>query len=167
METIGNVIEWLYSNVFYYEIMTNEEIEPDPTEDALHRHILEDFVGFDSNSYEVLYHIDDRKWYLLMTLEIGNYCDEYEHLPATVSNLRLATSDCPEMIFSNHSDTFDRTDESQGKFIIPESFFDSVYPVDEDDYYGNSIDVTFKFAKVEDDRLIKYLKIMDTTKMNY
>lgn len=154
METIGNVIEWLYSNIFYYEIITDQEIDTEVTEDSLHRHSLDGFNGFDTNGYDIFYHIDDKKWYLSLTLEIGDYNDEYEDLPATSSNLSLITCDCPEMIFDY------QTNNLQGKFIIPESFSDDIYPVDLD---GNSIKVLFKFAKVENDSLINYIKVMNIT----
>lgn len=150
MTTIDEVIGLLEDATFYYEILTDKYVDSEPTVDCLHRHVLEDFIGYATNSYEVLY--VGNKQYLTMTLKLSydSYSSEDSNLPITIDNMKLCFSEFLEMI------------SKDGKLNIPYSFEDSVYPQDpvEIDSYVDSIDVKFKFHKVSDLDLLQYINLI-------
>lgn len=151
--TIEDVMVLLESTVFHYEIMSTKKINDEPTIDCLYRHILEEFGGYDTNYYNIV--TENDKQYLTMRLIFDPefYDEDYVTKPATVENIKLCFSEYQELI------------SDDGKFIIPMIFEDSIYPLDPnhpDDYdaYMESIDVEFKFSKVEEKALLEYIKLV-------
>ena len=147
MTTIEEVIRLFDEATFYYEILTDKVVNGDATTDSLYGHYLDDFIGFETNSYDV---IKDKKQYLTMTLTVKEdaYCEEDADKIINVKNLTTCFND--NMI-------------TKGKFNIPGTFTDSIYPIDPRgiDQYLDSIDVTFKFYKVDNPVLRKLINIVN------
>ena len=148
--TIGEILGLLEDSTFYYEILTDIKISEEPTEDCLHRHVLEDFPGYKANSFTV--HRKPNKQYLSMTLKFDDdlsFDDDKLNKLATVENMKLCFID--EMI------------SSEGKLIIPYCFEDSIYP----EKYANSssiaigfLDVEFIFSHVDNILLLDYITVI-------
>lgn len=140
MLTIGDLIKIIEDSVFYYQIITDKLVDSYVTCDALQRHHLEDFIGFQAQGYQV--ECQGVQQFLTLSLTSHDYtCDgDYLDLPATSDNIREAFVDHPGLI------SFD------GRIIIVKSFKDSIYV---DDEWID--DVEFRFTKVSDSHLLQYI----------
>jgi len=148
---ISEVIGLLEDSTFHYEILTNINIAVEPTEDCLHRHVLDDFPGYKANSFTIYRKLN--KQYLSMTLKIDDDIlldDEKLDKLATIRNMNSCFIFNIEMISDN------------GKLIIPYSFEDSVYTEDPADpsNYDDVIDVEFVFHGVDNKILLEYIKVI-------
>ncbi len=115
--------------------MTNETVDEEITVDCLHRHVIDNFGGCETNSFEVL--SENGKQYLSMTLKVGEeYTNaDYYNSPATHKNIKLTM---PELV------------SADSKLPIPKFFSDDVYISNpEDDVIDLAVD--FRFSRVESD----------------
>jgi hypothetical protein len=147
--SINEVLGMLENATFYYEILTDRVIDNELSVDQLHRHVLEDFGIYETNSYDIVTR-ENGKQYLSMTLRMGDdtysECDNNDE--ATPENITMYF---PEMSIG-------------GKFIIPKSFKDEMYvmnPYDPDDSLSGegstyeSIEVEMRFDKVDGDNKLQ------------
>lgn len=114
------------------------------TEDALYRHYLDAFGGYDTGRYEVIQE-PDAKQYLLMNITISSnpddgliYSEEDTELVATPENMKKCFGDTHLI-------------SADGRFVIPEEFEDYIYPEDPKgvDNYIDNINVLFRFRKLQ------------------
>lgn len=142
---ITEVLGMLENTIFYYEIITDQDIDTELSVDSLHRHVLDDFGIIDTNGYDI--YQENNTWCLSMTLRLNDNIDieQYLDLPATSENMKLCFAEYPKAI------------SDEGKLIIPQNFEDYVYPDEEKTGFFNSIDVMFKFIKVGDLDLLPYI----------
>lgn len=137
-DTIDEVLAALQNTIFYYEILTDQKVCAEATEDALHRHYLNDFGGYATNGYEIIQL--KNKQYLLIWIYIHpdiEYLEEDTELIATPKNIKKCFDDINLPL-------------KNGKFILPKEFEDSIYPEDPkgEDKYIDSVNATFKFYKM-------------------
>jgi hypothetical protein len=138
--SISEVLGMLENAVFYYEILTNRVIDAEPSIDQLHRHVLEDFGYYETNSYDIV--TMGKKQYLSMTLRLDEFSYEDDD-EATPENMNMYFAETVE----------------NGKLIIPKSFVDEMYIVNpEDDTDYETIEVEMRFDKVDGDiDLLQYI----------
>jgi hypothetical protein len=157
-KTVENVLQAFDNVVFYYEIICKNiydnsyVIINEVTCDQLYRHVIDDFGSFIPNCFDVVK--ENEKYYLTMTLTIDDsfdYNDDYLEQIATKENM-IAAFDTNEydidgvLVASMDNKLSFLTD---GKFVIPKYFTDSVYIEYNDGQFTHekSFDAIFKFSK--------------------
>lgn len=137
--TIGKIIETLENAVFHYEILIDQPIDVDLTVDVLYGSKLEDFDGYETNSYNI-YKKED-KYYLSITLKVNDVdLDKFGQMSVNIDNMNSCFSS--DMI-------------CEDRLVIPNYFEHEVYI--DDPRQCDGVDVKFKFAKVDSIELLSYI----------
>lgn len=164
--TIEQLLRLLSETRFYYEILTDLEVYEKATLDALSRHFINEFFGYEAQGTFV--YIEDGKQYIGMSIEFdkisGNYVfdDEGYDKPATPKNMiKYYDYDQPTR-WNDFCDEDDFKLIKDGKLKVPRFFKDNIYPVDPsgEAYYLDSKEVTFKLSYVEYDNILDYIEIV-------
>jgi len=171
--TIEQLLGALSETVFYYEILTDSEVYEKATLDALSRHLISDFFGYEVRGTFV--YTENRKKYIGINIEFGrigeNYAfdDEGHDKLATPKNMakyydyeHLIPSEGYGEVRKTLSNKDRKLITKDGKLKLPKFFKDDIYPVDPsgEAYYLDSLEVTFKLSYVTDDNLLDYIEIV-------
>lgn len=137
--TIGKIVELLGNTTFHYEIMIEDPVDADLTVDVLYGSTLEDFVGYETDSY-CIYKEGDKQLlsFNIKTDEVD--LDKFGNLPANANNIALCFSS--DMV-------------CEDRLVIPNYFEHEIYI--DDPRQSDGVDVKFKFIKVDSIELLSYV----------